>query len=325
MRWSTIRRLLPPLTVLATLAIPVGAAAAPPPAQLPPQIRQMAARSDARITNRPAVNSSFALKTRDGYEVEVFGLGEAGTAFVSITRNGGKSSTGYAARGTVSSSRLAASFGKFGNVAMRFQPAASRPWNKPDRVCQGSGRFVNRTGTFVGSFRFRGEGGYVSVAVKRAKGHVVSVAAQCERAQRAGRKQLSFEPSQNGTWGPEVPYVGSRWRSGVSGAEFLAVGGRVGLIYAGSEETLGSVALFHYALLKKAPAKNVKVSNSLTSARVSPPPPFSGSATYRAAPDGKRTWTGSLTVNFPGAEHYSLTDPPFKASIGFAPAFDFLF
>jgi hypothetical protein len=316
------------LTVLAALAVPAGAAVASPPTQPPRQIRQMEARRDARPMQAPAVNSAFTLKTGNGYEVEVLGLGESGTAYVNVTRNGGKSSTGYAARGTVSSGRLKASFGDFGTLAMRFRPAANATLAKPkkNRGCKGRERFVNRTGTFVGDFHFRGEDGYISIAAKRAKGHVVSVAAKCERRQRsAAREQLSFEPSQNGTWGPEAPYLEARWKNGVRSAEFIATGGKQAVFYAGSEEILGAVARFRYALLKKAPGKDVKVSNAMTSGRVSPPPPFSGTGSYRAAPDGKRTWSGSLSVNFPGAEHYSLTGPPFRASIGLVPELFLIF
>lgn len=326
MRRATIHRALVALTMLATLALPVSAAEASPFREFTTRIQRMEARRDARPSRAAAVNSAMTLRTGNGYDVEVLGFGDSGTAMVWVSRNGGKSATEYAARGIVSSGRLEADFGPFGKLAMRFQPAANPTWVKPKRDCRGGERFIKRTGTFVGDFHFRGEGGYVSIVAKRAKGHVVSLAPKCERRQRsAAREQLSFEPSQSGTWGPEAPFIAARWKIGVSSAEFFASGGKRAAFLAGTEEILGAVARFRYALLKKAPAKDVKVSNAMTSGRVSPPPPFSGIGTYRAAPDGKRTWSGSLTVNFPGAEHYSLTGPPFKASIGLVPELFLLF
>lgn len=102
-------------------------------------------------------------------------------------------------------------------------------------------------------------------------------------------------------------------------AELIAIGADHAAFYGGTEEAWGDLAVFHSAFLEKAPAKDVRVGNALIFARVSPPPPFSGTATFRAAPDGTRTWTGLLTVNFPGAEHYPLVGPQFKAAIGFKP------
>ena len=71
---------------------------------------------------------------------------------------------------------VAAGFGKFGKVSMRFKESRRRSWVKPNRVCAGSGRFENRLGAFVGEFNFRGEGGYLSVQARRAKGQISEVA-----------------------------------------------------------------------------------------------------------------------------------------------------
>ena len=149
---------------------------------------------------------------------------------------------------------------------------------------------------------------------------MVTVAAQCLPKQRRSRQQLSFEPSQKPPFGPEVPLLESRWRSGVRGAEFFAIGGKESIFYFVSEESLGAVSLLHFAELEGAGAKKLKVSNAMTFARVVPPPPFKGTATYRAAPDGTETWTGSLTVNVPGAPHYPLTGPRFMVTLGSIPA-----
>jgi hypothetical protein len=316
-RRAATRGLLLALLVPAAVALPAGAALA---RGLPPQIRQLAGRGGAGTGGGASVNPQFSTKNADGYEFSVSGTGNTQAVYLEVTRNHGKSATYYVARGTVSGGRLQASFGKFGEVAMRFRPSANRTWVRPHRTCRHVGRYVKRTGIFVGEFHFHGEHGYTSVETKRTSGEVVTVASKCRHKRSRSREQLSFEPSQKGPFGPEVPYLESRWRSAARAAEFLAAGGEDSAFYFLSEESLGAVSLLHFALLEGAGAKKVKVSNTLTFARVMPPPPFKGTATYRAAPDGSETWTGSLTVNLPGASRYPLTGPPFDVSIGFIPA-----
>ena len=226
-----------------------------------------------------------------------------------------RAATAYVARGTGTGNRIAAGFGKFGKVSMRFKESRRRSWAKPNRVCEGSGRFENRLGTFVGEFTFRGEGGYLSVQTRRAKGQVSEVAPRC-RAAAGRRAKLATHPTQESFWGPERPYLLSDWRHGVSSARFAAVRDKKTIFFASTEQAHGKFAIFRLALRTATSPQALKVSNALTSARVSPPAPFSGIGSYRAAPDGTVSWTGPLTVNFPGAPHYPLTGPPFEASVG---------
>ncbi len=304
---------------LALLAAPGGAAAASPeqlsaPAQMRAMVRERAAQGSG--DSQPAVRPVFRLKTGSGYEVQVAGV--RGNVVIYVLRGSqAKSVTAYVARGTVTAGRIAAGFGKFGKVSMRFRPAKQRTSAK-HRTCRGAGRFESRPGAFVGEFKFRGEGGYISVQARRANGQVDSVAPQCRSGRSAQRVELATHPSQNGFWGPELPYLVSDWRRGVAAAHFAAVGGgKQGTIFiARTEQAHGKFAIFRLALMGASSPKALKVSNALTSARVSPPAPFSGTGNYRAAPDGTVSWSGPLAVDFPGAPHYPLTGPPFEASIG---------
>ncbi|HEX6602047.1 MAG TPA: hypothetical protein VF030_05345, partial [Solirubrobacterales bacterium] len=56
----------------------------------------------------------------------------------------------------------------------------------------------------------------------------------------------------------------------------------------------------------------VRINEALTSASLTPPPPFHGTARYQAFPDGSNTWSGNLSVNFPGAPRFPLTGPSFE-------------
>ena len=316
-------RLLLLAPVLALLTAPAWAAAAPPtgsrmsaPAQLRELVRERTGQGGSAARFRP----SFLVESHNGYLVAVGGDGDNVVVYVLYGRHA-DSVTGYVARGVVTPHRLAASFGKFGRVSMRFREVRNRTWERSNRDCRGSGRFENRLGTFVGEFNFRGEGGYVSVQARRAKGQVSSVAPQCQgRRRRAGeRVTLATHPSQNGFFGPERPYLLSDWRSGVHSARFAAVKDRESIFLASTEQAHGKFAIFRLALQVATSPKAIEVSNALTSAKVSPPAPFSGTGSYRAAPDGTVSWTGPLTVNFPGAPRYPLTGPPFAASVGTTP------
>jgi hypothetical protein len=68
--------------------------------------------------------------------------------------------------------------------------------------------------------------------------------------------------------------------------------------------------------LATAPSKKVFAFNeALTGATITPPEPFHGKGTYRAASDGTTTWSGPLSVSFPGAPRLPLTGGEFKATL----------
>jgi len=99
------------------------------------------------------------------------------------------------------------------------------------------------------------------------------------------------------------------------GVNFSAVAGveskRSSAFFATHEESRGKLAIIRVAEARK-PRRHIKVNEALTSARLTPPAPFHGSGRYRAAPDGSATWTGDLSVNFPGAPRFPLAGPSFE-------------
>ena len=104
-------------------------------------------------------------------------------------------------------------------------------------------------------------------------------------------------------------------RDGVDFTGFLAIEGRRKTTFlATNEETRGKLAITRVAILRSK-AKAVRANEALTRARVSPPAPFHGTGLYRAAPDGTITWSGSLSVNFPGDPRFSLVGPNYETLI----------
>jgi hypothetical protein len=266
----------------------------------------------------PSATVGFHLQ-RGHYRVDVGNFGE--TVFISVETGDVKSgrhvaATNYVAHGTATESRLEASFGPLGELSMRFRPAANRTWEKPDRNCRGLGKFMVRKGTWVGTLRFRGEGGYLDLDVHRVKGSVETIAPKCRAA---GRAVHLIRPSQESSLGREVPVLQARWRHGVRAAEFIGGSGREGSnFYAATEESHGRIAIFRTAHAE-GKGSAVRADDALTRADLSPPAPFHGSGHYRAAADGSTRWDGGLYVSFPGAAHYTLTGEPFEPSLELFP------
>ena len=304
-------------TALALVAFPAYVSAAAPglgfgPLEaVPPRLRAEVPREmDPQRSPAPFL-PVFELKASHGYRVGVIGIGSA--VILEVARNHGRAITAYVARGTVTPGRLEASFGKLGRVAMRFRPSANRTWEKPHRHCKGSGRFLNRRGVYVGDVRFSGEGGYISIHAHRAKGLVSTVASQCRGVPPATPTRRST--GSRGGGGLELDFLGASWRHGVSSTSLgaIALGGKA-LYFATTAQSQGELAIFRFAFVS-GPGRGFTADNALTRAQISPPAPFKGTGAYRAAPDGTKTWSGGLSVNFPGAPRLPLTGPQFKAEL----------
>ncbi len=286
--------------------------------------------------------SGFKLQ-RGRYHVTVANF--SSSVFLAVETGAVKSqthaaATTYVAHGTATESRLQASFGEFGELSMRFHPAPGRSWVKPHRRCHGLGRFVLRKGVWKGRLRFRGEDGYLTLDVHRAKGSVEALAPQCRKAGHGGKhhghrhhrsrrrirgerlspaKPVAVRPTQEPALGPEVPVLQARWRDGIRAAAFVGGASREGsTFFASSEEARGNLAIFRTA---RAEGKGAAfgADHALTRAALSPPAPFHGTGRYLAAPDGSTAWDGGLFVSFPGAPHYNLTGEPFEPSLQLFP------
>jgi hypothetical protein len=256
---------------------------------------------------RPAIRfrSGFVLEGSGGYKVGVSSFGDAVILEVWRGRKGRRTSTAYLARGVATQGRLQATFGKFGRVSMRFRQSRNRTWFGKRRNCKGASRFVKRRGVFIGNLRFRGEDGYIAVRAQRAKGAVVTEAAKCQR-----RRPPFVMPDLNLLFfEPKTAFLALS-RDGVDTTALLAIEGRKRTLFlVTDEESRGKLAIVRVALAR-APSP-VRVNEAVTKASLSPPVPFHGAGRYSAFPDGTTTWSGDLSVNFPGAPRFPLTGPNF--------------
>jgi hypothetical protein len=326
-----IRRLICP-AVLAVVAViaPVSAAQADPlalPLSVPPQLRALLRERTQPSPARSSFESRFALKVGHGYEMAVIGRGQAVQVEIgrpSSLRQGppdaprigtAEALTFYLARGTVTPHRIAASFGKFGRVDVRFKPAGPPVKSQLQHRCRGADHFTIQRGAFVGSVRFAGEGDYVTAHSHRVQGRVrTPLHLHCAPPRfhaRAASLQRAIHPISFGSHA----FLSASWRHGVDSADLFSFAIREAQLTAAfTEQSLGSVALIHLGLAISKP-KILTVDDALTSATLAPPAPFHGKGTYSAAPDGTKTWTGPLSVTFPGAPRWPLTGEQFEVKV----------
>lgn len=256
----------------------------------------------------------FQFAAGDGYRFTVGGYDA--TAAITVARpgsSGRRAWSSYVARGKVSPSTIHASFGALGRVDMRFHQSGHVTYGKRHHHCVGADRYKIRPGVFVGSLRFRGEGGYVSAKVHRVKGNVVT-----PRSLRC--LDTLFEEFEEGGEGQgenrhKVTRLYSFVRSGLTAMYFSASerGGKAGYL-AEMEQTVGSVGVFRGVAVRASPA-TFAFDNALSLAGLTPPAPFSGSGSFQRGPTGAKSWTGSLAVSFLGAPNVSLTDPRFETQL----------
>ena len=328
-------RRLPAITVLVALglcALPsfATAGALDIPAAAPPQFRAALRAKLHMPPPRHAFESRFDLEAQHGYTVTVVGEGNIvalevsrplaqqgkGDALEQLFGSLKQSVTAYVARGTVTKHRIVASFGKFGKVDVRFRPSGQVVESGRRRRCQGADHFTSQLGVFVGGVRFSGEGHYVAVRSHRAKGRVRSpLHLHC--GSRSPHRFASSRARPVGEYPSFSPTVlAATSRHGVSGLELITIRlGSTVLFGAVNEESLGSMARIRFALTTAPAKKSFAVNEALTGATIAPPEPFHGKGAYRAASDGTTTWTGPLSVSFPGVPRLPLTGEAFKATL----------
>jgi hypothetical protein len=320
------------IAAVGILALPGGAVAnvLDIPTAVPAQFRALVRARLHMPPPRHGFEARFDLKAQHGYEVTV--IGEGGIVAVEVTKPAprGKENplerlfgvrqavTAYVARGTVTPRRIAASFGKFGKVDVRFRPSGRVAKSPARKRCRGADRFTSRLGVFVGGFRFGGEKNYVAFRSHRAKGRIRSpLRLRCASSRfrfRAASSSRARPLPQHPGFAPT--FLSASNRHGVSATELIVLSvGKTTLFLAVTEEGLGLMARVRYALAIEHSKKAIAMNDELTSASIEPPPPFHGKGIYRASSDGTTSWSGPLSVSLPGAPRLPLTGEEFKATL----------
>ncbi len=251
----------------------------------------------------------FAFESHSGYRVHVFATREV-IELTAEAREGpghAEALTDYFARAQLDGDRLSADFGDLGQVSMRFVPSSS----SPSTDCAGTRRVLAQDGKFVGSLHFSGEGDYLGVEVRRARGTIVTPmpGAGCQPSAGLGGSRRRTKPKH------KLTYLFAGFRKGLGAVHFQAYKTAGRAFYEATDESGGEqVAVYRYAFVEASPL-TFATDSALSFAGVSAPYPFSGIGSIQRNPDGSRAWSGSLAVSFPGDPGVGLTGPQFKTSL----------
>lgn len=266
------------------------------------------------LATDPSGDMQMHLRGSGGYGISI----SADGGYVTLVVQGHHATVQYFARGAAGKGRIKARFGGLGRVALRFHPRGNAHLRKArERNCRGGDSLI-QPGVFVGKLDFEGEQGYTRIHVNRIKGTVTHTKRQvCKTigSEEEGEEGL-FSPlggtilravaDENAT-SFNAFRIESKSKPGLSGSAFSATvveSPRPGFSVFRSIQTTAT---------KDPAAFSVVTSHGhVHEATVTPPAPFSGSATYRSAVAKKsETWAGSLAGDFPGLGMVSLAGPKF--------------
>jgi hypothetical protein len=262
------------------------------------------------------VEPRFQLVGSHGYRLQVSARGATvtiGVARGNTPRAG--SSTTYVARGTVGPNGIHASFHQFGRVEVRFHPTTKEAVRGlPPDCLGGSTGAATVPGYFTGNVDFHGQHDYMVAHASRVKGEVVLPPTEQCPLVAGGTNPLIEDPLA------ELPPAQTRMtlsavdKEGTGGLLFVAR--RAGKPGYSAERagTVGRVGLLSidYAL---GPRSGFTSDPQVSYGSVHPPKPFTGSATLKRGPHGKRAWTGDLAATFPGGERVPLTGENFHTTL----------
>lgn len=275
------------------------------------------------------------LENHDGFEISVLAFGQ--TVALEVARpHDRRQRTAYLAHGTVTPSSIRASFAERGRIAVRLRGSGSGSNLPAPPGCAPSGHgAIGRSGVYVGELSFRGEGGYTSVDAHRVKGVSVDLdaldtcIADGNRDSRAALPPGLLDPAAARTSAPAPPGVPTHPSTGpkptalIADAKAplartvfaaLARGARSTTFLAAETSSEGQLGVVRYAFVHASRAM-FAFDDSLSLAGVSPPAPFSGSASFQHGPGAARSWTGTLAVAFLGAPYVPLTGAPFATQL----------
>lgn len=300
----------------ATLAGP-GSAGAPRPA----------AEKVARLT----------LRGSNGYKVGLLAPIEGAGSPIGVSVEDRRGEVEYMARGLASAHRLKASFGRLGEVDLVFHPSG-RVLRSPSSLVGGCPAGASaQPGTFTGSFRLRGDGGFTVAGAHKVHGTVGAPTAPTDR--REEKAQLVGCVTREPLWKSSgaTAVSGGQGGSPSLGAESIMPGRSVLIAAAplqisGDPRAEGGEATIVVDVLVREELEGVTVSRVAlgggpqeqvlaiaaddSEAVLTPGPPFSGSATFAKGPERSVTWSGDLSVPLPGLGPVALAGPGFTARLG---------
>lgn len=190
--------------------------------------------------------------------------------------------------------KIDADLGPAGQVSLAFQPSGEKKVTSIDlesksEKCFGAVKVIRHVGSFVGSVSFRGENGYTTAEATSVRGTVgnspfrncTTVRRRPAEAPGSSREDVALTVSGTGSF--------FAFRE-AEAARFSAME---------AEELSPDLFVFRSATATAHPDRFSFSPNGLW-AKLRPPAPFSGAATYRDPRGTPPSWAGNLKASFPG-------------------------
>jgi hypothetical protein len=278
------------------------------------------AASPAAEPNAPFVSIDFKLAASNGLHAHVEAF-NAGGVTLEIAVRGGRSAT-YGVKGKITEAGLKAQFGTLGLIEAAFTPTKTLETIKPPKGCKGEPS-TSREGLFIGTIEFTGEREYVRVEATQAKG-TMSVDRgsewQCPwhklliRPPRPSARSSRRQSKAKEGW---VALIAKSRRCGCrfGGIAFRNRKGRGLTIFSGGkEEEREGMKIVRLAEAAARPSAFV-FDHVAGTARVHPPPPFSGNGFFKRRPHRRDLWRSTIQVPLLGADPLSVRGRDFRARL----------
>jgi hypothetical protein len=250
----------------------------------------------------PQPQVEFSGRASNGYSI----FFEASRGKASLTAQSDAGTVIYGGKSLLASGRTRFGLGKLGRIDVRFNPDGSAEHLRPPKSCKGREQAVY-SGHFVGTVRFRGEGGYTRFSARRVYGTVAAPRSwTCPDASGGRPENAAPLPSVLGAFTPHSQVV----FAAISGSERPPFR----FFVAGTSERREALNIKRSVSAKGKPV-SFEVLDDLSSATVAPPKPFAGTASFVRNADGSTEWSGTLSVVLPGVRSIALAGPAFTADL----------
>jgi len=221
----------------------------------------------------------------------------------------------YEVPGRVTEAGLRVRFGTLGLIDVTFTPTVTLDSTEPSEGCTGAPRTL-REGVFTGTIDFTGERGYVRIEGPEAQGSM-SVISQWECPDNEffpfkGARRRALRPKdENETASLHAESRGCLCFFG-AGIHHRKTGGK-SIFYGAKAERREGMEITRITSVH-AGVGAFDLDHEKGTARLDPPPPFSGHATYRRRP-GSDFWRSTIRVPLLGAAPLHTDGPGFYAGL----------
>ncbi len=225
----------------------------------------------------------------------------------------------YTVPGEATEAGLKARFGRLGLIDVAFTPTNTLGSTEPGRGCTGAPRTL-REGVFSGMIDFTGEREFVRIEEMQASGSMSVIPEWvCPEGEAmtsfagAGRKLAATPRKKKSKRESATLLAGSRGCSCyfVAGVHHRHSGGKSIFLSVKLEKREGMT--IERETLARGPASAFDFDHATGTARLRPPRPLSGHASFKARPHRRSLWRSTIQVPLLGADPIDTGGPGFGA------------